>query len=152
MNREARLEAYIAECMKVIERYGWLCQGVFPTADSPGPRFTYTVGLTRWNHPELILFGVSHDVAQGMLNDLGGRVRDGAVLEVGQQLDDLIVGLPARLVQVDDTTEHFGMARRLYPVVRGLQVVWTDTTGRFPWDVGYDINPLVQPVLGPVPT
>jgi hypothetical protein len=35
------------------------------------------------------------------------------------------------------------------PVVRGMQVVWADDRGRWPWDVGFRSSRGGQPVLGP---
>jgi hypothetical protein len=40
------------------------------------------------------------------------------------------------------------VSRRLFHGVRALQVVWTDRSGRYPWDAGYDVDLRAQPVLG----
>jgi hypothetical protein len=29
-----------------------------------------------------------------------------------------------------------------------IQVVWPDTSGMFPWDLGYGVSPTVQPPVG----
>ena len=46
-------------------------------ADEESPPFVYTVGLTGFGHPELILFATSHNTAAVVLNELGEMVRAG---------------------------------------------------------------------------
>jgi hypothetical protein len=58
-----------------IRRYGWALQAVL--ADEESPPFVYTVGLTGFGHPELILFATSHNTAAVVLNELGEMVRAG---------------------------------------------------------------------------
>ena len=35
-----------------------------------------------------------------------------------------------------------------YDAPTGLQIVYPDRQGRFPWDEGYDLDPRVQPIFG----
>ena len=44
-----------------IRRYGWALQAVL--ADDESPPFVYTVGLTGFGHPELILFATTQATA-----------------------------------------------------------------------------------------
>lgn len=61
----------------LIERFGWAIRHV-GAGDEPGEAaFSYTVGLTRFNHPEVVTQGLPFDVAQAFLNDIGAQVRAG---------------------------------------------------------------------------
>ena len=51
-----------------------------------GPPFAYTVGLFGLGHPELLVIGAPMNMAYGVINDLGGRIRDGQDLVPGQLL------------------------------------------------------------------
>jgi hypothetical protein len=54
----------------------------------------YTVGLTGFGHPEIVVFGVGQTSAATLLNTLGERVRSGAQLHDGDVVDvpGLMVG------------------------------------------------------------
>ncbi|WP_051233181.1 DUF4262 domain-containing protein [Pseudonocardia asaccharolytica] len=65
-----------------IRRYGWALQAVLAEGDSPP--FVYTVGLTGFGHPELILFATTQATAATVLNELGEMVPAGARLEAGR--------------------------------------------------------------------
>jgi hypothetical protein len=57
----------------MIRRHGWALQPM--PGDEDGPSYVYTVGLSGFDHPELILFATAPAVAARVLNDLGERVR-----------------------------------------------------------------------------
>lgn len=67
-----------------IKRHGWALQAVLGEEDSPP--FVYTVGLTGFGHPELILFATGQATAATVLNDLGELVRAGRVLGAGERV------------------------------------------------------------------
>ena len=68
-----------------IRRHGWALQAVLGD-DEDGPPFVYTVGLTGFRHPELILFATSQATAAVVLNDLGELVRAGRLLGAGDRV------------------------------------------------------------------
>ena len=94
---DSRTQSWIdqddARMADAVRRHGWLIQYVGgeecskPGCDCPtsdGPPFAYTVGLFGLAHPELLIFGVPPEIAAGVLNDLGERVRKGEALLPGQ--------------------------------------------------------------------
>ena len=150
--QDLRMAQYLTNSLELIEKHGWMLQGVFSTKDDPGPSFVYTVGLTVLGHPELIIFGLPHNVAGVLLNEMGDQIRKtGRRYVAGELLPDLLDGdYVARLIKVDDTTEHLTLANRIYghgTVIEALQVVWPDKERRYPWDEGFAL-PLLQPLLG----
>jgi len=78
---------------ETIRRHGWALQAVL--GDETGPPFVYTVGLTGFDHPELIVFALGQATAARLLNRLGEYVRLGGRLGPGDT-----VGLPSGVVSV----------------------------------------------------
>jgi hypothetical protein len=122
-----------------IERHGWHVVIVPPEDDAPG--WAHSIGLTeRFDHPELLVFGSAPQQLGGLVNALGARVRAGRTLAAGDELDDVLEGLPFAIREV---------APRWVPVFLGnaawhyqredlavLQGFWPDRAGRFPWQPG----------------
>jgi hypothetical protein len=133
---------------ETIRRYGWAVQAVY--GEGEAPPFAYTVGLTGFGHPELLVFGMSQLSACGVLNDLGERVRGGQRLQAGMTLGFDNWPHRVRLLTVADSSPILFAANRAYqlpgsPPVPALQAVWDDKGGRFPWDPGYSVPVHVQP-------
>lgn len=140
---------YLNTVLDKIHTHKVMIQGVFPTQDDPDTiGFSYTVGLSAHDHPELIIFGLPMRMAQTLLNDLAFRVIDkNARFHAGQEIHDLIRDYPARLVEVADSTEHLTIANRIYTApVAALQVLYPDAEGRWPWDENSGVA--LEPVLG----
>lgn len=132
---DARTTAYLARTEGLIAEHGWAVQAVLPLAADPEPAspFSYTVGLSspRFGHPEFVVFGLPPEVAHTVLNDLGGRVRDGRRFHAGERIPDLLQGgYVVELVWVDNAADErapLSVANRLYGYtgpVDALQVVW----------------------------
>lgn len=145
----------------IIRRHGWFIQYVggglcthpgCDCSDDDGPPFAYTVGLFGLGHPELLVFGVDHGTAQGVLNDLGDRVRAGTALLAGQMIT--FDRWPHRIVPepVPNPGDIVYSANRFYDrpdevSVPVLQLSYDDEEGRFPWEEGY-AAPGLQPRPG----
>lgn len=151
-------DAHIAH---VIRRYGWFIQyvgghecsrpGCSPGVDPFEPPFAYTVGLFGLGHPELLVFGLSPEMAMSVLNDLGERIRRGGDLIPGQLIT--FDRWPRRVIseEVPNPGEIVFSANRFYErpdeaSVPVLQLSYDDTEGRFPWEEGYAAE--VQPRPG----
>src|SRR5262249_31272594 len=65
---------------------GWALQGV--GAAPCLPRYLYTIGLTGYGHPELVVVGLRTRPAAPLLNPLGEQVRAGARLTGRRQCTD----------------------------------------------------------------
>lgn len=129
----------------MIDKTGLLIQGVSPVGRGGTPEhrafWYYTVGLTPLGHPEFTLSGVTPDVAQAVLNDMGARVREGQSFKEGDELDDVIGGgYKVHLIDVR-AFKRFPLAvvKTIYPEheQRALQIVLPDAGHRFPWQPGY---------------
>lgn len=157
---DAQTQAWIdqddAHVTAIVRQYGWYIQYVFSCtikgSDEEGPPFAYTVGLFGLNHPELLILGVPPEVAAGILNTLGDRIRAGEVL------------LPNFVVTFDDNAwkivpevvpnpgEILFVANSYYDrppwaSVPALQLSYDDREGHFPWEPQY-AAPRMQPRPG----
>ena len=64
----------------------WTLEAVEGSGDSLS--WTYTIGITQLlGHPELVVVGLDHEEAGRLLNQLGERIRAGAVLGPGPETD-----------------------------------------------------------------
>ncbi|MEV4826863.1 DUF4262 domain-containing protein [Micromonospora sp. CA-248260] len=136
----------------LINTTGWAVTHVLPTEDDPGTApFTYTVGLTAHDHPELIAAGLSPEIAHSLLNELARRVYDRAErFTHGQRIRDLIAGYDAIIIDgppTDDLLPGMAIARYGRARVRLQQMVWPDQQGLFPWEAGYSLDSETQPLI-----
>jgi len=137
----------------VIDRYGHAVQCVIDDEAGEDQVIAYTVGLSARDHPELICIGLPASSAIWLLNQLGARVhagevlRAGSVLDTGDPDDD-----PHPIVLIDaEDDDELGDVETLYGDRPTLRVIWTDSTGRFPWHPGYANPPDAQGLRGEVP-
>lgn len=123
-----------------VRQHGW--HVVIIPDDDEGPGFAYSIGMEKTlGHPEIILFGLPGELMHWMINQIGGRVRDGERLEPGTRIDGLLEGAACVLQPVAPVhfRDHFGYALWFYlgPSFRALQCFWpARATGLFPWDDG----------------
>src|SRR5262245_43145124 len=81
------IESVIAD----IEKYDLSVMMV--NEDEEGHRFTFSVGLYHsFKHPEVIVFGLKHDVAGRIINELARRIKAGERCDVGKEYDGLLEG------------------------------------------------------------
>jgi Domain of unknown function (DUF4262) len=158
---KAWLDQEDAHVTTLVRKFGWAVQYVggdvcsAPECGCPKedvPAFAYTIGLFGFGHPELLILGVPHQIAMGVLNNLGDRVKAGAALVPGQLVT--FTQWPHRIIPERVPNPHeivFG-ANRFYrksdaESVPVLQLSHDDTAGRFPWEPGYQ-TPELQPRPG----
>lgn len=71
-NPDATEADYFELIRGVIDSRGWFVQGVEKDRWRPG--FNYTVGLTMFGHPELLVTGMAHRSAVGFLNSVAHQL------------------------------------------------------------------------------
>lgn len=137
-----------------IRKYGWAVTAVF--GEEEEPPFAYAVGLSGFDHPELLVVGLPEGAAGRVLNDYGERVRAGQRLVPGERRVDPVAGLPLKLIEVTDSLAAGLLdANALYQGESGrpvpaLQIVVSDGDGRFPWEAGCTTPGWLQPLFGSV--
>ncbi len=153
MNVRTRAEdAHEQKLLDDIAQYGWHCVGIL-SEDEDGP-YSFSVGLFQtFGHPELVIFGLTSEVAHQILSIAVTAIRSGQPLDLTQPTDALLEGYACRFVDVPKSEyyEHLGFARWYY---RGdsfpaCQVVYPSRGGHFPWDPeAPQTFKKFQPVLG----
>jgi len=125
-----------------IRKHGFFVQGVFPTKYEPGELFLYTIGFwQKWQHPEIVIFGVPPEVAHQLLWNVWHHVEGGGRIQDGQQVPNIAEGYLAhfRSAPTNHPRYSFGVARAYYghSDFEVLQLVIPDEQGRWPWEPGY---------------
>ena len=118
-----------------IDTHGW---AVVSDTTPQGP-VAYTVGRAAHGHPEFLIYGLRPAVAETVLNALTMRADTHGTPEAFSPVAGVLVGMDLMLVPVDDTRTHLPTANLFYALdapVTGLQVVFPDHEGRWPWDAG----------------
>lgn len=123
----ARLLARIEEA---INGCGWAVVG---TVTEDGSPYSYTVGLWRtFRHPEVLVVGLDGPIAQGVLNNVGERVRKGRRFGLGDVDGGIVEGYDVKfLVIYDEEYFSLGGAERLEPGFSAMQLVYPDASGAF---------------------
>ena len=134
--------------------YGISVQGVFPTVDSPGVPWGYTIGRASKGLAEFAITGLGPKQLHGILNEIHQRYPDSdppTDEPIAEILADkyLVEFWPVR-PDGDDYPlsvalayeQIFGGAHE----VRALQVMWQDGDHNFPWQDGWN-KTLLQPLL-----
>lgn len=136
--------------LETIQEVGWALCGVERGPNSPP--FSYTVGLTRFHdHPELVMSGLDGPDAQPLLNELAAHVREGHRYRAG----DVITSFSSHRYQVLRVNDprRLAMAQEIYGLrgarpVHGLQVVWSNHAGQWPWDPAWADGRRTQQIFG----
>ncbi|MFI8566008.1 DUF4262 domain-containing protein [Rhodococcus sp. NPDC078407] len=144
---------YIGEVESAIDRFGWALQYVESEVDRDGihPAFCYTVGLTGYGSPEIVVTGRDPNESSRILNALGASVASGT-LEAEAGLACWAAGFELFTIDVPDCAEILHAASDVYGkgCFSAVQAVWKDVEGSLPWE-GMP-STVVQPVLGPLPS
>jgi hypothetical protein len=112
-----------------IRTFGWTMQYVEGDGDR-NPAFGYTLGLSLYRHPEIIVFDPEPCWAYLGLKPLAWAVMSGAVFDEG---DDLSGFFPppetAQLLRFPDSIHHLYTANQMFrqpgdPPLPALQLLW----------------------------
>ena len=138
------------DLQRVIDRFGW---AVLHGGGTPGePRYSSTVGLTTFGHPEVIVLGLPFEAGEKYLNLVGEAVRGGGRFRPGVATTALTdASSPVVFLHVDGDP-RMSVAEQFHGSIEVLQLVWPDSTGKLPWEEGHRNPPGSQPLLGPLPT
>jgi hypothetical protein len=135
---------------ETIQAHGWAIQAVSGDVACRVPPFAYTIGLTRFGHSELVVFGLSESQAGQVLNRLGERACSGLALADGNRFaPDAIFAQALRVRRHPDPAHAvLGAVSRYGPRVTALQILVADEQGRFPGEPGYARPSWLQPEPG----
>ena len=133
------MAAFYEKLEKNIKEFGHSVIGTATGSDDNIP-MSYTIGLSDDGiAPELIVFGLPPKIAVALLNDAAKLFKNGQ-LPLDTPIEE-IANLPIifKAVSPQVAAEYILQANsRAGREIPAIQMVLPDTTGLFPWDVGYD--------------
>jgi len=130
----------------VLDQHRWVVIGVHE--ERHRPPYSYTLGLTNRELPELVITGLPHKRAAEVLTPAAWDLLGGGTLAPGNRIRT-VDGLLAEVVKVAEPGAHLDVAADLYgQQLAALQLVYTDQRGRWPWDRKFRDGQGGQPVLG----
>lgn len=124
-----------------IEKYG--LSVILIEASEYLPSFAYSIGLwDKFNHPEIICFGLRIQTLHSIINDVADLVKDGQKIETNKTYYNIFENSKAEFVQIDNRnlSDYFGTAIDFYNSNNfpALQLVWTDRNDKFPWETNFE--------------
>jgi Domain of unknown function (DUF4262) len=135
------------EIAEIVREYGWYAASI----SDHDPPFLYSIGLMQTcNHPELIVFGLDGDNAHALLSGVIENIRTGQpfaqpgkrAVKIGE--DERRVGF--RTVHPTQHPLYLGFAMGYCRYIghigelEAVQAFWPDTDGKFPFEVGCDLE------------
>lgn len=128
------MDAYYATVRENIKKYGFVVQGVLPSADTDP--VTYTIGL--WPKiPELYLSGQPTDTGHWLLNQLAARLlKEPELAHADVLIGGIVEGYDVKLVRWSGPNSLWNAAVQIHggPDFGKLRVLWPDADHRFPDD------------------
>ncbi|RPA61177.1 DUF4262 domain-containing protein [Gordonia oryzae] len=150
-------DTLVRETLSTIRRFGWAVTAVgdgCSCGDSrcapPDCAFAYTTGLALHSIPDLVVFGLDARTACELLNELGElfhRVDWRSVVDGRTELEVHALEMRVRVIELVDKSDML-ITNELFPNHPALQAIWADELGTFPWQTGYVLQPIHQPVKG----
>lgn len=156
-----RMKLYLEHCYGVVQRHGWMVQGVMPVkGETWKTPFYYSAGLTLHKRPEIVLScALDPAICMDLVNQVGQQflgteapIVPGMMLEFQQPHSPLMPVMPIRVAALDPqwVAGNVTLPGRLgFGEPTAFQVLWPDRNGFFPGDSDYSMNPDVQKVLSP---
>jgi Domain of unknown function (DUF4262) len=130
----------------VLDQHSWVVIGVHE--ERYRPPYSYTLGLTDRELPEVVITGLPHKRAADVLTWAASDLLGGGTLAPGKRIRPGD-GLLAEVVKVAEPGAHLDVAADLYgEQLAAVQLVYTDRQGHWPWDRRFRGGQGGQPVLG----
>jgi hypothetical protein len=114
-----------------IRTYGWTAQYVVGEG-ARNPAFAYTLGLSLYQHPELIIFNCPVEQVQQILGPIAQAVLDGQEFDEGSDLGRVFPACPPaqvpQLLRMPDSSTHLYTANDMFrppgePPLPALQII-----------------------------
>ena len=130
----------------LLDQHNWVVIGVHE--ERYRPPYSYTLGLTDRELPELVITGLPPKRAADELTRVAWDLLGGGALAPGKRIRT-VDGLLAEVVKVAEPGAHLDAAAGLYgQQLAALQLVYTDRDGHWPWDRRFRGGRGGQPVHG----
>ncbi|WP_048646136.1 DUF4262 domain-containing protein [Nitratireductor soli] len=126
-----------AKALNDVNEYG--CHVLKVLGGDETPKFAYSIGIEATSkQPDLLVTGLSHDVAHWIINEYNSRVRKGEVFLKNKFYNGFIDSFPVMFSHVlkEFYKEYLGFGLWLYrgDGFRSFQLIYPDLSGQWPWD------------------
>ena len=146
------LSVEISRCLENIAEFGWHVTLIPEEEDSPA--WAFTTGLfQQYQHPELVIFGQSHELMHSVLNQVGEAVRDGSAFAEDQRYPEFLEGYDILFKSVNPAYFRPFMGHSVWYYQKAsfpcYQIFWPGQGNEFPWEFE-EYNPSIryyQPAL-----
>ena len=136
---------YLQEVRDRLARERFVVQSV--TGSVSEAELSYSVGLTAYGLPELVVVGVRRADAVPLVELWATYLLDESLVLPGETLESGPFVMEA--IEVAHPEDHLHVAVALHGgAVRALQLAWADDRGRWPWEPGHRARRAGQPLLG----
>ena len=141
-----------SDVIQNIKKYGFHIVKVLEEEELPA--FVYTVGFNKiYNHPEVIISGLSLDIAETILNDIANNIKQGTTYTSNCEYEDIIQNYKCFFLEVDKKKYNNYLGRAIWFYQNSnfetLQCVWPDRNRKYPWQVEFGPNLISkQEILG----
>ena len=120
-----------------IEKYG--VHVIYIMEDEQGPGFGFSIGLYEtYNHPEIIMVGLKHDITHSLINSIADTIKKGSVFTPNQFYPGITEGFDCYFLEVEEAfyRDYLGYANWYYKNINFpvLQCVYPTTKGVYPWE------------------
>lgn len=144
---EEKIKEYFEKVEKSIKEHGYNLTNVFASKDSPS--FCYSTGIYKnYKLPELFISSLPPGLCDQLTASYIKSFKDKQTIPLNIKLD-LIDRFPVYLIDVPTSklTDYVLTSIRFYKDedYKYLQIIFPDTMGRFPNEVGYDYD---QEIMG----
>ena len=127
---------YLDRCRELIAKHGHMVQVV--GAEATMPAYAYTAGLTTTFGFELVIFGMSFDMATMFLNGVAKRLKEAPVGDGADITGVANVPLRLQTFRFDPDEHRLGVALRLGYTPNHIRIVqWPDKAGAYPGSPAY---------------
>ena len=134
-----------------IDQYG--CHLVMIEAGEYLPGFVYSIGLyERFNHPEIICFGLKTNVMATIINDICHEIKDGKNFDVEINYTSILKDYDVCFLKIAPNyySHYLGFGGWYYGNCDfpAIQLVWPDKQHNFPWQENFNKDwKFKQPLL-----
>jgi hypothetical protein len=147
MMTDEQIKQYHDKVDENIRRHGYHSTFVFA---SKRPSFCYSTGIYKnFGIPEIFISSLPQNLSHGLIENYVNKFKQSESIPMDRRIDDLTDRFPVYLIDVstDKLADWILSSIRFYKNqdYRYLQLIYPDTEGRFPNDIGYDYD---QEIIG----
>ncbi len=147
MMTEEQIKQYHEKVDSNIRTYGYHSTFVFA---GKSPSFCYSTGIYKnFGMPEIFISSLPQNLSNELIAAYAQKFKGSTSIPLNTKIDDLTDRFPVCLIEasIDKLAEYVLSSKRFYgnEDYKYLQLIYPDTKGRFPNDVGYEYD---QEIMG----